>query len=58
MTTTMPATIELQTQSAKEVVDITARVQALVEGAAGGSCHLYLRHTRSEERRVGKECRL
>jgi len=45
MTTTMPATIELQTQSAKEIVDITARVQALVEGAAGGSCHLYLRHT-------------
>jgi secondary thiamine-phosphate synthase enzyme len=45
MTTTMPATIELQTQSAKEVVDITARVQALVESAAGGSCHLYLRHT-------------
>jgi len=45
MTTTMPATIELQTRSAKEVVDITARVQALVEGVAGGSCHLYLRHT-------------
>jgi len=45
MTTTMPMTIELETQSAKEIVDITARVQALVAGAAGGSCHLYLRHT-------------
>jgi secondary thiamine-phosphate synthase enzyme len=41
----MPATIELQTQSAKEVVDITARVDALMGGAAGGSCHLFLRHT-------------
>ena len=41
----MPAIIELQTQSAREVVDITARVEALVAGAAGGSCHLYLRHT-------------
>ena len=29
MTTTMPITLELQTQSAKEVVDITARVEAL-----------------------------
>src|SRR2546428_10864001 len=45
MTTTMPATIELQTKSAKEVVDITERVEALIGGAAGGSCHLYLRHT-------------
>lgn len=45
MTTTIPVTIELQTQSAKEVVDITARVQALIAGAAGGSCHLYLKHT-------------
>jgi secondary thiamine-phosphate synthase enzyme len=41
----MPAIIELQTQSAREVVDITARVAALVAGAAGGSCHLFLRHT-------------
>lgn len=45
MTTTIPMTIELQTESARQVVDITARVQALVAGAAGGSCHLYLRHT-------------
>lgn len=45
MPATMPATIELQTQSATEVVDITERVGALVAGAAGGSCHLYLRHT-------------
>ena len=45
MTTTMPATIELQTRSAREVVDITERVEALIGGAPGGSCHLYLRHT-------------
>jgi secondary thiamine-phosphate synthase enzyme len=41
----MPAIIELQTQSATQVVDITARVEALIADAAGGSCHLYLRHT-------------
>ena len=41
----MPATIELQTQSAKEVVDITERVGAVIAGSASGSCHLYLRHT-------------
>ena len=45
MTTTMPATIEVQTQSAKEVVDITERVAALIAGAAGSSCHLFLKHT-------------
>ncbi len=45
MPTTLPATIELETRSATEVVDITARVEALVAGASGGSCHLYLRHT-------------
>ena len=45
MTTTMPETIELQTKSAREVVDITERVEALIGGATGGSCHLYLRHT-------------
>jgi secondary thiamine-phosphate synthase enzyme len=45
MTTTMPATIELETHSAKEVVDITERVEALLGGVSGGSCHLYLRHT-------------
>ena len=45
MPTTMPATIELQTKSAKEVVDITERVEALLGGVSGGSCHLYLRHT-------------
>jgi secondary thiamine-phosphate synthase enzyme len=41
----MPATIEIQTQSANEVVDITERVGALIGGASGGVCHLYLRHT-------------
>ena len=45
MTTTMPATIELQTTSAKEVLDITERVEALLDGVSGGSCHLFLRHT-------------
>jgi hypothetical protein len=33
MTTTKPATIELLTRSAREVVDITARVDALLGGA-------------------------
>ena len=45
MPTTTPATIELQTQSATQVVDITHHVAALVAAADGGSCHLYLRHT-------------
>ncbi len=45
MATTIPMTIELETRAAREVVDITERVEALVAGAAGGSCHLYLRHT-------------
>ena len=45
MPTTMPVTIELETQSATQVVDLTARVEALIGDAAGGSCHLYLRHT-------------
>jgi secondary thiamine-phosphate synthase enzyme len=45
MTTTKPATIELLTRSAREVVDITARVAALLGGAWDGSCHLFLKHT-------------
>ena len=45
MTTTMPATIEIRTKSAREVVDITERVDARIGGSPGGSCHLYLRHT-------------
>jgi len=45
MPATIPAIIELQTESAKEVVDITARVEALLDGTKGGSCLLYLRHT-------------
>jgi secondary thiamine-phosphate synthase enzyme len=45
MPATIPAIIELQTQSAKEVVDITARVEAMLDGVKGGSCLLYLRHT-------------
>ncbi len=45
MTTTKPATIEIETRSAREVVDITERVAALLGGAPDGSCHLFLRHT-------------
>ena len=45
MGTTMPVTIEIHTQSPTEIVDVTERVGALVGGASGGSCHLYLRHT-------------
>ena len=45
MTTTRPATIELETRSAREIVDITERVDALLAGARDGSCHLFLRHT-------------
>ena len=45
MPATIPAIIELETRSAKEVVDITARVESLLDGAKGGSCLLYLRHT-------------
>ena len=45
MATTTPVTIAIQTQSPTEIVDVTERVGALVGGASGGSCHLYLRHT-------------
>ena len=45
MPAAVPVTIELQTQSATEVVDITERVQALLGGVADGSCLVYLRHT-------------
>ena len=41
----MPVSIELETHAAKEVVDITARVESLVGGVRGGSCHLFLKHT-------------
>jgi hypothetical protein len=40
MPATTPAFSELPTRSAKEVVDITARVEALLDGAKGGSCLL------------------
>jgi secondary thiamine-phosphate synthase enzyme len=45
METTGPATIEIETRSAREVVDLTDRVHALLRGAPDGSCHLFLRHT-------------
>jgi secondary thiamine-phosphate synthase enzyme len=41
----MPSTIEIQTQSPNEVIDITERVAALAGDAPGGCCNLYLRHT-------------
>jgi len=45
MKTTAPRTIEVETHAVREVIDITARVEALVRGGAGGNCHLFLRHT-------------
>jgi len=45
MTTTKLATIEIETRSAREVVDLTERVGAVLGGAPDGSCHLFLRHT-------------
>ena len=45
MTTTRPPIIEIETQSPHEVVDITERVEALIGGVPGGSCHLFLKHT-------------
>jgi secondary thiamine-phosphate synthase enzyme len=42
---TTPVTIEIQTQLATEIVDVTERVGALIGGASDGTCHLYLRHT-------------
>ena len=41
----MPMLIEFETHAAQEVVDITARVEALIDGVQGGSCHLFLKHT-------------
>ena len=45
MTATMPLTMEVETHAVREVVDITARVDAMIRSATGGSCHLFLRHT-------------
>ena len=45
MTTTRPLIIEVETRSARDVVDITERVGALLGDAPDGSCHLFLRHT-------------
>jgi len=41
----MPTTIEVQTKSTNEVIDITDRVAALIGDAADATCHLYLKHT-------------
>jgi secondary thiamine-phosphate synthase enzyme len=40
-----PLTIEIETQSPKQVMDITGRVDAMLDGVPGGTCHLYLKHT-------------
>ena len=40
-----PLTIEIETQSPKQVIDITGQVGRLLDGASGGICHLYLKHT-------------
>ena len=41
----LPLTIEIETKSPKQVIDITGRVDAMLDGAPGGTCHLYLKHT-------------
>jgi secondary thiamine-phosphate synthase enzyme len=45
MGTIAPLTIEIETQSSKQVIDITGRVDEMLDGAPGGTCHLYLKHT-------------
>src|SRR5262249_26037188 len=45
MTKSPPTILEVQTHSRQEVIDITGRVESLLGDAAGGSCHLYLKHT-------------
>jgi secondary thiamine-phosphate synthase enzyme len=40
-----PLTIEIETQSPKQVIDITGQVGKMLDGASGGTCHLYLKHT-------------
>jgi len=45
MGTIMPMTIEIETQSPRQVIDITERVGTVMDGASDGTCHLYLRHT-------------
>lgn len=45
MGTIAPMTIEIETKSPKQVIDITGHVGAVLDGVPGGTCHLYLRHT-------------
>jgi secondary thiamine-phosphate synthase enzyme len=40
-----PLTIEIETKSPQQVIDITSQVGAVLDGAPGGTCHLYLKHT-------------
>jgi len=37
--------IELRTTSHRQMVDITARVAAAIEGSGDGSCHVFVPHT-------------
>ena len=45
MATATPVNIEIETKSPKQVIDITGHVGAVLDGARGGICHLYLKHT-------------
>ena len=40
-----PLTIEIETQSPRQVIDITGQVGKMLDGASGGTCDLYLKHT-------------
>ena len=45
MSARAPLTIEIETKGPKQVIDITGQVGAMLDGAPGGTCHLYLKHT-------------
>ncbi len=45
MGTIAPLTIEIETRSPRQVIDITGHVGGVLDGASGGTCHLYLKHT-------------
>lgn len=45
MGTIAPLTIEIETKSPRQVIDITGHVGGVLDGAPGGTCHLYLKHT-------------
>lgn len=45
MSSTIRETIELETRSPREIIDVTEQVEAAISGAPSGSCHLFLKHT-------------